>query len=569
MADAQREQEARQWRRLAGLDASQQVLGPFGGDLAGGHGLGRHAVALVGATLHFQESVQREPVQVGDAVHVFQLDEVVDVALAQAFDVHHAAAGEMADRLLALRRAEQAARTARHRLTLFPHHVRAADRAALGQFERRIFGLLRGVEQVAARHVFHRAALEHHGHDFGDHVTGTAHDHGVTHAHVLAADFVFVVQRGVGDRHAADKHRRQPRHRRDGAGAPDLHADRLDGGQRLLRRILVRHRPARLARAEAQLALQRQRIDLVDHAVDIERQAVALGADGGVKLHQPFAAHHRCTLLADRKAEGDQCVEHAGMRLGHPAPAGRLAQAIGEERQRALGGHLRIELAHCAGGGVARVDEGLLAAFALAGVEALEIVAPHVDLAAHFEHVGHGTVDGPQAERDLADGADILRDVFTGGTVAARGGLDQEAPFVAQVDRQAVELEFGRVFDGRIGFGQPQLAAHAGIEGERAVGGGVGLGADRQHRHHVPHRGELRQDGAAHPQRGRIRRAQFGVFGFQRFQRAIEPVVFGVRHAGLVQHVVLVGVAVQRRAQRGCPRLGCCAGRGVFGLAHR
>ncbi len=257
------------------------------------------------------------------------------------------------------------------------------------------------------------------------------------------------------------------------------------------------------------------------------------------------------------------------MGLGHPAPAGRLAQAIGEERQRALGGHLRIELAHRAGSGVARVDEGLVAALALAGIEALEIVAPHVDLAAHFEHVGHGAADGPQAEGDLADGADVLRNVFAGGPVAARGGLDQEAFLVAQVDRQAIELELRRVFDGRIGFGQPQFAAHAGIEVQRAAGGGVGLGADREHRHHVPHRRELRQHGAADPQRGRIRRPQFWVFGFQGFQLAVEPIVFGVRHAGLVQHVVLVGVAVQRRAQRGCPRLGRRAGRGMFGLAHR
>ena len=46
----------------------------------------------------------------------------------------------------------------------------------------------------------------------------------------------------------------------------------------LLRRVLVRHRPARLARDEAEPLLQRARVDLVDHAVDVEGQRVALRA---------------------------------------------------------------------------------------------------------------------------------------------------------------------------------------------------------------------------------------------------------------------------------------------------
>jgi hypothetical protein len=63
----------------------------------------------------------------------------------------------------------------------------------------------------------------------------------------------LVVQRGVGDGHAADEHRRQLGHRRELAGAAHLHVDGLDRGQLLLGRVLVRHGPARLARDEAQL----------------------------------------------------------------------------------------------------------------------------------------------------------------------------------------------------------------------------------------------------------------------------------------------------------------------------
>jgi hypothetical protein len=46
-----------------------------------------------------------------------------------------------------------------------------------------------------------------------------------------------------------------------------------------------------------------------------------------------------------------------------------LAQAVGKEAQRPLRGDGRVELAHRTGGGIARVDEGLLALLALALVQ--------------------------------------------------------------------------------------------------------------------------------------------------------------------------------------------------------
>ena len=49
----------------------------------------------------------------------------------------------------------------------------------------------------------------------------------------------------------------------------------------LLRRVLVRDRPARLARDEAEPLLQLAVVDLVDHAVDVVRQRVALRRDRG------------------------------------------------------------------------------------------------------------------------------------------------------------------------------------------------------------------------------------------------------------------------------------------------
>jgi hypothetical protein len=112
-------------------------------------------------------------------------------------------------------------------------------------------GQLRGmVNWARAGH----APLGQHRHHLGDHVARAAHDDRVAHAHVLAAGFVFVVQGGVGHGHAAHEHRRQLGHRGELAGAAHLHVDVQHGGELLLRRVLVRHGPARLAGDKAQRA---------------------------------------------------------------------------------------------------------------------------------------------------------------------------------------------------------------------------------------------------------------------------------------------------------------------------
>jgi hypothetical protein len=98
---------------------------------------------------------------------------------------------------------------------------------------------------------------------------GAPDHHRVADAHVLARQFVHVVQGGVADRDAADEGRLQARHRRQRAGATDLKLDVAHRGQRFLRGKLVRDRPARRARDEAELACCIEVVDLVDHAVDL------------------------------------------------------------------------------------------------------------------------------------------------------------------------------------------------------------------------------------------------------------------------------------------------------------
>ena len=181
------------------------------------------------------------------------VEEGLDLLLAQPLDVEGVARDEMLQALDPLRRADEAAGAAAHHVDLagllvdLAHGVAAAGRAAVGK--------LVGLGAL-------RALLRHDADDLRDDVAGALHDHGVADAHVLARDLVLVVQRGVGDDDAADSHRLEPGDGRQRAGAADLDVDVVEHGHRLLGGELVRDRPARRARDEAEPLLQSSRLTL-------------------------------------------------------------------------------------------------------------------------------------------------------------------------------------------------------------------------------------------------------------------------------------------------------------------
>ena len=158
---------------------------------------------------------------------------MINQLVAQAFHFDRAALGKVQDRLLALRTAKQAASAAVVGLALLAHGHAGTHGAHAGHGEE--WGIA-------------RAFLQQHRDHFRNDIARAANDHGVAHANVFAAGFVFVVQRSIGDGHAAHKHGGQFGDGCQFAGATNLHFDAQHGGELLLRRILVRHRPARLAR---------------------------------------------------------------------------------------------------------------------------------------------------------------------------------------------------------------------------------------------------------------------------------------------------------------------------------
>ena len=133
-----------------------------------------------------------------------------------------------------------------------------------------------------------RTPVLDHPHHFRNHVASTAHDDAVAHAHVQARNLIGVVQGGAGHGDAAHVHRRHQHPRGDRAGAADVDLDRFDRGRGFLRGELVGNGPARRTRNEAHGALLVEAVQLVDHAVDVVRQGVALAADLAVIRQQAF-----------------------------------------------------------------------------------------------------------------------------------------------------------------------------------------------------------------------------------------------------------------------------------------
>ena len=110
-------------------------------------------------------------------------------------------------------------------------------------------------------------------------------------------------------------------------------------------------------------------------------------------------------------------------------------------------------------------------------VDRHEVAVGHVDFAADFERFGHVAAGEPQ--RHAQHGADVVRDVVAGPAVAAGRAADQQAVFVDDGDRHAVDLQLHDPLD-RLAA---QQLVHARAEFSQLLGA-VRV-VDREHRHAV------------------------------------------------------------------------------------
>ena len=160
-ADAKAEDEPFEREFLRGRDLREQVL----------HALFAHAVER-------QQLLFPQIVKVGDVGHQPAREKLVHQGLAEAFDVHHLARGEVQEAFAQPRRAVDVDAEAVD-LTLGAHHVAAALRAVCGHGE-----ILR-----AARVIFVRHDARH----LGDDVAAALDHHMVANAHAQPFDFILIV----------------------------------------------------------------------------------------------------------------------------------------------------------------------------------------------------------------------------------------------------------------------------------------------------------------------------------------------------------------------------------------
>ena len=200
-----------------------------------------------------------------------------------------------------------------------------------------------------------------------------------------------------------------------------------------------------------------------------------------------------------------------------------------DHREGSFGGLSRVFLAQGAGGGVARVDESLLAGLDAGLVEGGEVGDREVDFAAHLDARGGGAGEGLRDRRDRAGvGGDVLADV----AVASGGGAHEAAVLVEKVDGQAIDLHLGRHLEvgDAGGLGHAGLPPGELLEGEHVVEG--------HHLGEVAHLGETGVDAAAHAHRGRVGAAQLRVAFLDLFDLAVHAVVVRIREGRRITVVV-------------------------------
>ena len=384
------------------------------------------------------------------------------------------------------------------------------------------------------------------------------HDDGVALAHVFATDLVDVVQRGARDGGAGDRHRVELGNRREHTGAAHLDANFAQDGLLFLGRELKGNGPARRAGGKAQIELLLEAVHLYDHAVDVVVQVAAmlerLGAEL-VDLGRRGATSH---VGVDAKAGATQPIEKLALAVDVQRVG--IGDGIDKGGKIAARRDLGILLAQAAGGGVARVGEGVAPLGIGLVVQAHKAALGHVDLAAHLDgalavgaHVGERRLG--QVHGHILDGTDVERHVLARGAVATCGRAYEGAVLVSKRHAQAVDLKLAGIGDAA-GAERILGALEPCVELVQIHGIVHGI-----HACHVRDRRKLLAHVAAHALGIAVGRHQVGVGSLDFLQLNEHFVKGGVRDLGRIEHVVAIGVVIELVAQLGRTR--CRLGTGI------
>ncbi len=268
--------------------------------------------------------------------------------------------------------------------------------------------------------------------------------------------------------------------------------------------------------------MQGDLIDLQHDAVDLVRQRLAALERFGRELDGLLDAVQQLAVLVDLEPQRRQRLE----RLPVPLRRRRALdqQRVGEIFEPPLRRHFRVHHAQSSSGGVARVDESRLIQPQALGVERVERLARHDDLAAHLE-IGRGQLArrlGIDLEGQGADGLGVFGDHFARHAVAARQRQLETAGGEAHAHRDAVEFELADIVEG---LEAGQLARSA-VEVAHLVR--VERIVEAHHLRAVRRLLDAFARRAADAAGRRVSGDEVGVLGFERFEPPHERVVLGV-----------------------------------------
>ena len=161
VTNAKRKHKARKRRFLALFDCFDEIGG-----------------ALLPHAFEFRQLLHRQSINIGRRLEELFFNEHVDHLFAQPIDTHGTALRKVHQRELSLRGTNQSARAPRILLLLVTHHGRAADWAD-GRHDE-------------GRCVF-RALVDHHTHNFRNHIAGAAHHNRIPDQKPQFLDVVLIV----------------------------------------------------------------------------------------------------------------------------------------------------------------------------------------------------------------------------------------------------------------------------------------------------------------------------------------------------------------------------------------
>ena len=237
-------------------------------------------------------------------------------------------------------------------------------------------------------------------------------------------------------------------------------------------RIFICDGPARRFRSEAELILKADFVHFHYDAVNFIFQFFAFRFPHG-EIFLDFSERMADFPIVTRfEAEGRERFENFRETLLGTATVHE--HVIGEEIEASRGGDARIEHADRAGCCVARIGKHFAALFRLETIHFFESVARHDHFAAHFEiarNAGFFQKDRIDTQRNRADCFYVGRDVFAGGSVAARDAANKRAIFVNQGEAETVKLVLGNVIDflAARGFANTAIKGSQRFERESVV----------------------------------------------------------------------------------------------------